>query len=290
MKKISIFKKNKIKIKNKKFADLSMVIPTHKGSKKLPDLLKSIKESSLIPNQIIIVGTNRDDFEKLDKYIQFLNLEFYVSSHANQVFQRNEGFKKVNQSYIIQSDDDIMFEYNCIKLLMYEVKNNKNYLLSPIILDEFNELADKRSIDLYKKYFLLRMIYLFLNGFKKVKGGTILFSGRPVPDISNNDNREWLNSCICFTSKNLKDYIYFNSNGKSYYEDVYTSHNYFKKGYFLKKIFNAKIIHKRTRKFDFLQHLCSIKNQYQIVKKFKKSKLFFLFDILIFTIIFMIYK
>ncbi len=277
-------------IKRKKNIDLSIVITTFKGSKRLSHLLLSICKSTVIPNEIIIVGTSNKDFENLDNFLNVLNIKFKISKKADQVYQRNLGFKSIKSKYVLQSDDDIKFSENCIEILFTEITKRTNTILCPLIIDENGRRADIRTINHYNNNFFLRLIFSFLNNFKEVKGGSLLNSGRPVPDVSDNDNREWLNSSLCFSINSFKSYEYFDNKGKAFYEDVFTSHNFFMKGYKLLKIDSAKIIHGVKPPLSFNEHLKSLANQYKIVNKFKKSKILFLFDVVIFSIVFLIYK
>ena len=81
---------------------------------------------------------------------------------------------------------------------------------------------------------------------------------------------------MCFSKENLKYYETFNNKGKAFYEDVFTSHSFFINGFKLKKINQAKIIHKSKDPF----HLKNILNHYliniKLLKNLKNQK-FYLF-------------
>ena len=217
-----------------------------------------------------------------------INFKSIVSPVADQVFQRKLGFEKSTCKFILQSDDDIEFHNNCIEILYKEITKNNDYILCPLIVDELGNNADQRSVKQYNNNFLLRLIFFILNGFNTVHAGSILKSGRPVTDINKNINRQWLNSALCFSQNNLIHYETFKNKGKAFYEDVFTSHNFFVKGFVLKKINHAKIIHKFKDPLSFKDHIKSLSNQYKIVSKFNKSKFLFILDILIFSIIFIL--
>lgn len=282
---IDNFKKKRLKIIN-----LSIVVCTHNGSEKLFYLLYSISKSTFIPEEIIIVGTHKNDFKYIQIYNKILNLKFIISPKADQVFQRKIGFKNNRSNFILQSDDDIEFTKNCIEILYKEINKNKNIIICPLIIDEYGLNADKRSVNQYNSNFFLKIIFFILNGFSRVHAGSILKSGRPVTDINEKINRQWLNSALCFSKKNLKYYETFNNKGKAFYEDVFTSHSFFVNGFKLKKLNNAKIIHKSKDPLSFSEHINSLTNQYKIVKKFNKSKILFILDALIFSLVFFIYK
>ena len=265
-------------------------MPTHKGCEKLYYLLLSICKSSYVPREIIIIGTHKEDFKYIKIYKEILNLKLIVSPKADQIFQRKIGFEKITSNFILQTDDDIEFYENCIEILYKEISKNNNFIICPLIVDEFGKNADQRSVSQYKSNFLLKLIFFILNGFQKVYAGSVLKSGRPVTDINQDTKRQWLNSALCFSSDNLQSYETFINNGKAFYEDVYTSHYYYKKGFKLKKINQAKIIHKYKEPLSFKEHINSLSNQYKIVTKFHKSRVLFILDALIFSLVFLIYK
>ena len=51
----------------KKKLNVSLVVASHNGKKKLPKLLNSIKNNRLQPKEIIICGTNKNDISLIKK-------------------------------------------------------------------------------------------------------------------------------------------------------------------------------------------------------------------------------
>lgn len=143
--------------------------------------------------------------------------------------------------------------------------------------------------------FFFRTILFLLNGCKKIKPASIILSGRPVPNyiglnnITYNKN-EWTNSCIIFKKSSLKDYQNFVIKGKSFYEDIITTHNFYLNGYKLITLKQAKAYHPVTPPMSISTHLKTLKSQFFIVRIFKKSYFLFFLDIIIFSIIFVLYK
>ena len=276
-----MIKINQIKI------NLDVVICTHKGNSKLAKTIISILKSTYLPNKIIVVGTNSNDFIKINKLKKFIDLELIISPIPNQVKQRLLGFKYVTSKYIMQSDDDLLFKKNTIEKFYNEIiKDDHKKIYSGTLYINTTHTSDYRWIKNYNKFKLFRGILFTLNFFKKVKAGNVILSGRAIPDIGANHKREWLNSCLFFNAKFLKDYVGLECEGKAFYEDVYTTHNFYKLGYLLVKIDNAIIIHPEKNEFTFKEHRDSLSNQYKIVKKFKKSKILFIIDVIIFSLIF----
>ena len=265
--------------------NLSLIIATYQGISKLSNLLKSIIDSTKVPKEIIIVHTEEDDLNYLKKEYADLNIKLIVSKIKNQVYQRKHGFKYINYDYILQIDDDIIFERNAIQKLYENIIFSNKKIISANILNKDLLPADSRWVKTFNKFYLFRLLLFLLNNFKKVKGNSIIASGRVIPDIDKNPP-QWLNSSLCFHKSCLIDYETIDHMGKSFYEDVFTSHNFYLKGYMLEKIYEAIIYHPNTEKMNLGNHLKTIKNQIKIVDHFSKSKIFFILDVIFFTIIF----
>ena len=93
----------------KKKLNVSLVIPSHKGKKKLPKLINSIKENTFLPKEIIICGTNKSDINLIDKKeIKSLNIIFLLSKIKNQVYQRKKAIDNAKYDLIFQLDDDVV--------------------------------------------------------------------------------------------------------------------------------------------------------------------------------------
>ena len=71
----------------------SVLIATYNRSNQLKKLFDSIIQSTLIPDEIIVVWAGRnveDDFQPFNKS---LNLKFIQSKYANQIYQKQIGIK-----------------------------------------------------------------------------------------------------------------------------------------------------------------------------------------------------
>lgn len=278
--------------KKNKVIDLSIVIATHNRPNELKSLIDSIFESELPNYEILLIGTSKNDFQFVDDKNNIIKI---VSDKKNQVYQRNVGFQKSNGKYILQVDDDIIFGNNAIKLLYDKILKSRKTILSINLLNSNGEKAYKRWVEIYNSNKFFRNLIFFLNGFKKVRPYSVISSGRPVPyfsneNINNYEKSEWLNSCFMFSDTALNDYKKNISSGKAFYEDIFTTHNFFHMGYKLKTLEEAQGFHPITDPMDFFTHLRTIKNQFVIVRKFKKSFVLFFFDLIIFSLIFFIYN
>jgi len=271
--------------------NLSIVIASYNGDHIIQKLLNSILLNEYIPKEIIIVCFKEQYNKylyKCKKYNKKLNIIILKSNIKNQIAQRQIGLNKSTMDYILQLDDDIIIANNTLRLIYNELtKNHYKIIFSANLKTIDGNVADLRWKKIYNKNRLFRFTLFILNNFKKVKPYSIISSGKPIPGLNSQiTSYEWLNSSLCFHKSALKDYEFFQNKGKAFYEDVYTSHIFYKKGYNLKKIINAVIYHPKTQKMNLLIFYKSIINQYKIVLKFKKNILLFIIDIMFFILIF----
>lgn len=105
----------------------SLIICTYMRSKPLFDLLKTINNQSLYPNEIIIVDGSTDDLTKqLLKENYFNNLSYYQISPEDRGLtkQRNFGIDRISQDIDIVCflDDDTLLEYDYFEKLIATYK------------------------------------------------------------------------------------------------------------------------------------------------------------------------
>lgn len=277
--------------------NISIVIATHKGRLKLPELINSIKKNKIWPKEIIICGTNKKDISLIKKKdLNILNVHFIVSKIKNQVYQRNIALTKINQEYVLQLDDDITLENNFFNTLQFHYRKRKKNVItmSLVIIPGLKEQAYRWNL-YYRNNLYFRLLLRFFNYGKKIKYMSILPSGRICPYLPESFFRkkkvlkhlEWTNSLIFYHksvlnySDNIND---LKKNEKSFYEDVLFSHNLFKKGFKLQIDPKLRAIHPYFNQLDFLTHLKTIKIQYKIVKKFNKNYILFILDVVLASI------
>lgn len=285
-----------IKMSQKK-VNVSIICASTNGKIKLPNLVRSISQGSYIPKELIIVGTSLSDKQLLLKYLnKNINFKFLVSKKKNQIFQRNIAKKVSKYDLILQTDDDVIFHKNTLKEFYY----NWNHLpikkiLAAFVINEDNLHLSTRFTIMYKKFFLFRLILSFLNNFKKIKNFSLINSGRIVPLIEKKisrkyQNLDWLNSVMMYNKKSVFEPKITNIGKKSYYEDVIFSHYNKLKGFNLIILRDAKVTHPTTQKTSFKIFIETVTKQFYLVKLLKKNYLLFFFDVMIFAIIFLIYK
>lgn len=290
-----------MKINTKLQVPISLVCTTFNRPISLFKLLNSIQKNLYKPNEVIIVGTNILDFKLInDKNFNFKIIKL-ISPIKNQIYQRNLGLKKISNLLVIQSDDDLVYEREFFKNFYnhFRINQNQKKIVGAKILTFNNKNQSNRWNEIYRKNIFFRVILRILNNFKKVQPMSILSSGRIVPllpeklrEKSKNilRNAQWLSSTCCYNFKQISKLNTYNKifSKKSYYEDVIFTHNQFKNGFEL--VIDGKIMcyHPFIHPTDFKVYKETVKNQWLIVKIFKKSKFLFLIDIVIFSILFLL--
>tara|TARA_B100000780_G_C21125965_1_gene456896 strand:+ start:2244 stop:3104 length:861 start_codon:yes stop_codon:yes gene_type:complete len=206
--------------------NIDVVIPTLCG-KKLYKTIKSLSLGSLKPRKIICVYYYKFNFSIFKKH--FKNIYFIKSNVRNQVQQRIEGFRHVKSNYILQLDDDIIFEKNTLlNLMKNKIKLGKKSLVGPVYLDLnkksiHNAESNKKVLTNIYKYFICGALY----GINKI--GTITSLGLAYGVNANIKKKivrcQWLpGGCILFSKNLLKNsFDKFIFDKKSFCEDIFFS-------------------------------------------------------------------
>lgn len=289
------------KNKNKNNLPITLVCATHKRPIHLFKLLNTIEKNLFKPEEIIIVGTNLNDFSMLNNKRFSLNIKKIISTKKNQTFQRNLGISMAKSPILAQCDDDLLLDRNFFSNMYknFQVNINKKYIIGAKILTSKNNIQSERWNASFSNYFLFRLILKILNKFKKIENMSLLSSGRIAPRLSdkyrNNNsiykikNLEWVSSTLCYNLNKIHKIKFFELNQeKSYFEDVCFTYYHYKKGF--KLMIDSKILcfHPVIPETDFLTYNKTIKAQWEIVKFFKKSKILFCIDVIIFGLIFFV--
>lgn len=246
---------------------ISLVVPTI-GNRNLIPTLRSIVESSIEVDEIIIslpdqVNVNKDIFKS------FKNLIFLNSKVKGQVAQRIEGFKVAKNDVVVQLDDDIILERDCLKLMLAFIKKNNSSAVSA----HFYDITKKKSIYdnlTSKKYNFLNYI---MNGSKVEINGIITRSGFETYPNFNCDKdvilSEWIpGGCVMHLKKNLILSNFFPYTGKAYCEDLFHSIALRKNNIKLYYHKNAKaFLEIENIKSNYKKYIKHLRADFQIRKK-----------------------
>ncbi len=284
----------------KKKLPISIVIPTL-GHSKIKYCLKKIELSLHHPKEILIV-VPKNNYNKLKLMSQFykkLNIKIILSKRKNQVFQRILGFKKCKFRYIMQLDDDVEIEKDCLFKLFSFIKGKQNIAVAPKYINKFKLSKIYRKPDSV----LLKIYHWLINSSKGYSPGCISLSGFNYSDESSESGfrtHEWLSGgAIMHFKKNLilKNYYPYNFK-RSYCEDILHSLILRNNRIKLLKLYTSKVYTPQSKKINNEVSIFLIfKNLFQeflirfyIVKKFNLSILrLFIFYLIYFLRILLIY-
>lgn len=197
---------------------LAILITTKDRPIKLHNLLRSINESTVIPNKIVIVYTGVDITSVTNTFQKDLNIEVIYSPIASQMLQKSLGIKSLSGKYewVMFLDDDLVVKPNSLKTLV------DDYLLNPAYRDFAGfgcgiSNQPKRRLGTWKKCVL--KIFTLYSGIP----GAITKSGHAQSYLHTESEIEvrWLNGASVWSSQALNDYhSYLAPIPYSAYEDV----------------------------------------------------------------------
>ena len=116
---------------------VSIIIPTL-GDAKIEECLKKINESRNKPSEILIVvpKQNLKKVKNIKLKFKTLDIKIIPSNKRDQVFQRILGFKKSKYNFVMQLDDDVKLERDCLIKLFEFLKARKNSAVAPRYTDK----------------------------------------------------------------------------------------------------------------------------------------------------------
>jgi cellulose synthase/poly-beta-1,6-N-acetylglucosamine synthase-like glycosyltransferase len=283
----------------KKKIPITIVCASHKGREKLPLLINSIYKNTFWPDEIIICGTQINDFDLINiKKYRKLSIKKLVSKIKSQKYQRKKAQNCAKNNIILQLDDDLILKNNFIERMFLHFKNNngKKVVCALILIKTKKRKSIAQSYRwnyFFYTNFIFRFVLRLFNFGKKIKFYSILPSGRICPLLPKNfynskkviSGIEWTNSTICYEKSAIKDAVsdIDLKEKKSYYEDVIFSHSLYNKGYKLLIDRNIVAYHPEFKSLNIEEHIKTLKAQFFIVKNFKKSYVLFFLDVLLAT-------
>lgn len=208
---------------------LSVVIATL-GGVTLTKTIEFLNRGTVVPLEILICIPEKE-FHLVEPLL-FDNVKVIKTKCRGQVAQRALGFQSASHEFVMQIDDDMLVDDNCIEHLL---KTIRAYGANAVVAPSFVNLSTGESV--YKKpdrnIFLQETYYWFMNGSAGYQPGKIDKSGSAVGIDPQNENDvlfdvEWLaGGCVMHYRKNLVLEDYFPFQGKAYCEDII--HSYYLK-------------------------------------------------------------
>jgi len=213
---------------------LCFIIPTIGNYQNILRLLNSIKNQSVLPQQIIIVDAGENSLNnKLDDFN--LNINYIKIDSPSLTKQRNIGIKAVKSDITLIGflDDDIVLEKDCVKEIL-SFWENENKEIGGIGLNIIN--AEPPKIIFIKRFFLIE------TGDK----GKVLPSGFNCANhpINNNLVTRWLCGGATVWRREVLDKYKFDEwfKGYGFPEDLDFSYRVGKE-YKLVVVYSAKVRH-----------------------------------------------
>ena len=200
---------------------LSVVIPSLGG----PCLLKTIESlnsGNFIPDEILVSLPSKEHINKIK--MNENNVKLVNANCFGQVSQRIIGFKRAQYRYVLQLDDDVILDKECISLLIDCIKNSDNTVSSPYYLNfDHNPIHKAKS-----STFVMKFFYLLMNGIDGFQTGKIALSGINYgvnkADINQQHGNFFVDwqpgGCLMHNKENLIKENYFPFTGKAYSGDL----------------------------------------------------------------------
>jgi glycosyltransferase involved in cell wall biosynthesis len=187
----------------------------------------------VVPDEIIISIPEAE--AQSNRYLEAGNVKVLSVKCRGQVAQRCEGFKEARGKYVLQIDDDIIVDKECLfKLIKASETLGTNSALSPALYFlKSNESVYNLPV---KSNLISKIFYSLINGKKGYCEGAITLSGTEIginPDNHKGSaiNTEWVpGGVVLHCHQNLITNNYYPHTGKAYSEDLYHSVELTKKG------------------------------------------------------------
>lgn len=249
------------------------LICSHRGEKKLPLIVQSLLDQIHPPTNIVICSTSRDDISRIPES-QLSRITHILSPIANQVVQRAIGITHCYSPYIFQLDDDLTLDRNCSKILLEFLIDNPHSIVSPLISVDHSSFVPQgiNWLNACKRNPFTRL-YLSLQGFSFScpQSLRILSYGSIVPLIHKPaypEHVDWLHSCRMYRKESAYQVSAMLKNGKSYFEDIYSSAEYSALGYNLFIHPTAIVYHPYVSAITSKDGISMLNLQFSVLSKF----------------------
>jgi glycosyltransferase involved in cell wall biosynthesis len=220
-----------VSIKNNNLPS-SVVIATL-GGKSLISTIKLLNQGTVTPKEILVCIPDGEAFKS--DLIKYENVRIISTPCRGQVAQRAYGFRHARYEFVLQLDDDMSVDSNCLELLLEALQIlGQNAVVSPALINE----ATGHSVYERPKSprFILTIYSWLMNGLHGYKPGTIDKAGSGIgidPKLTNSRfiEVEWLaGGCVLHRRINLVLEDFWERSGKAYCEDNLHSHLLRQKG------------------------------------------------------------
>lgn len=209
----------------------AIVVATFNRPAYLDELLKSIRNSNLLPNQIVICSSGEDIFEIIQRNMDLAITHIY-SKIANQSLQKKLAISNLKKDldWVVFLDDDVLVKKNSFENIFNFIDSIPTEFKLRSLGIGFNIPNLSKIVNINKfKRMIARFFYLDSNKFGKVlKSGHANSYLRSKIAIQS----EWLNGISIWKREVVDSYgNYLLLSKYSAYEDVIFSYNMSKTGF-----------------------------------------------------------
>ena len=136
--------------------NLSVIISTYNGAKKLPVILESLENQSWSDFELLVVvdGSTDDSIEVLHSWEKkFDNFRIISQENKGRAAVRNTGAINARNELLLFFDDDLIVDKDCVKQhLEYQKETNYRTIFVGEIIDAPIETDTNKEFIRYKKY------------------------------------------------------------------------------------------------------------------------------------------
>jgi glycosyltransferase involved in cell wall biosynthesis len=210
---------------------VSVVIATL-GGDCLAQTLETLNRGSIVPDEILVC-IPRDNVSNVAR-LSLPNLRIVATECRGQVAQRAVGFARAANDYVLQLDDDMLVDEQCLERLVAAVGDGREPIAASASLicvsngqSFYRRPSNRAALGLY---------YWILNGARGYQPGGITRAGTNVgvdPQGLQQDcvEAEWLpGGCVMHRRANLVLDDFYPFKGKAYSEDLFHSQRLRAKG------------------------------------------------------------
>lgn len=256
---------------------VDVIIPSL-GNPVLLNTIKSLNSGTYKPNKIICLIYNK---KKVKLKRNYDNVEFYYTSIKGQTLQRHLAFKKSKEKYILQLDDDIILNKDCLeKLVKSLIRVGRQNVVGPIYKDFNDQPIHKIN---RRKFGILYNLYHYLicnSKFGSKKAGTLtdIFLSYGLDASVNYKEKilktDWLpGGCILSYRSDFIKKPQYPFRGKAYCEDVFYSILRNRKKIKHNAVTQA-IVKTHNVNVEINTFYKEVKVRYYLIRKFNKHKTF----------------
>lgn len=255
---------------------IEVIIPSL-GKKVLNETIEKLNNGSIRPKNIICVIYNNKKFVPKKNY---KNLKFFYTHTKGQVSQRLIAFKKTKEKFILQIDDDIIIDFDCLKNLLISIKKlGKGNVVGPVYKSFQNKPIHVIKKNKFQIVFDLYNFLICNSKFGIKKSGTLsqIFLAYGIdPKLKYKDRlikTDWLpGGCLLTYRSDFISNPRYPFSGKAYCEDVFYSiiRNKRHISHFVDLDSKVKTSYKAPNLKSFFGEF---KVRFFLVKKFKKIKI-----------------